>query len=64
MIRVRISEIHHTLVKEEEVINPLVLKQHFLGTAKGPNMPTCNRFEPNFPNAPFAHDRNLYHKET
>lgn len=37
-VRVRISEIHHDLVKEEEVINPLVLKQHFLGTAEGPKM--------------------------
>lgn len=37
-IRVRISEIHQYLVKEEEVINPLVLKQHYLGTAEGPKM--------------------------
>ena len=30
-IRVRISEIHTMLVKEEEVINPNVIKQHFPG---------------------------------
>lgn len=37
-IRVRISEIHTMLVKEEEVINPNVIKQHFLGNAEGPKM--------------------------
>lgn len=37
-IRVRISEIHTMLVKEEEVINPNVIKQHFLGKAEGPKM--------------------------
>lgn len=37
-IRVRISEIHAQLVKDEEVINPNVIKQHFLGKAEGPKM--------------------------
>lgn len=37
-IRVRISEIHTMLMKEEEVINPNVIKQHFFGNAEGPKM--------------------------
>lgn len=37
-IRVRISEIHAQLIKDEEVINPNVIKQHFLGKAEGPKM--------------------------
>lgn len=37
-IRVRFSEIHAQLVDEEEVINPLVLKNHFLGNVAGPKM--------------------------
>lgn len=37
-IRVRISEIHASLVKDEEAINPLIIKQHILGNAEGPKM--------------------------
>lgn len=37
-IRVRICEIHAQLVKDEEVVNPLVVKQHFLGNVEGPKM--------------------------
>lgn len=42
-IRVRISEIHASLVKDEEAINPLIIKQHFLGNAEGPKM-LCDVF--------------------
>ena len=37
-IRVRMSEIHAHLLKDEAVINPLILKQHFLGNIEGPKM--------------------------
>lgn len=37
-IRVRISEIHAQLISEEEVINPVVLKNHYLGNIAGPKM--------------------------
>lgn len=37
-IRVRLNEIHTQLVKDEEVINPLVLKNHYLGNIAGPKM--------------------------
>ena len=37
-IRARISEIHAQLVKDEEVINPIVLKNHYLGNIAGPRM--------------------------
>lgn len=38
LIRARISEIHAQLVKDEEVINPVVLKNHYLGNIAGPRM--------------------------
>ena len=37
-IRVRMSEIHAHLLQDEAVINPIVLKQHFLGNIEGPKM--------------------------
>lgn len=37
-IRVRLNEIHSQLVKEEEIINPLVLKNHYLGRIAGPRL--------------------------
>ena len=37
-IRVRMSEIHAHLLQDEAVINPLILKQHFLGNIEGPKM--------------------------
>ncbi len=37
-IRARISEIHAQLVKDEELINPIVLKNHYLGNIAGPKM--------------------------
>ena len=37
-IRARISEIHAQLVKDEELINPVVLKNHYLGNIAGPRM--------------------------
>lgn len=37
-IRVRMSEIHSKLIQEEEAINPLVLKNHYLGKIAGPKM--------------------------
>ena len=37
-IRVRLSEIHARLLQDEAVINPIVLKQHFLGNIEGPKM--------------------------
>ena len=43
-IRVRISEIHAQLVKDEEVINPIVLKNHYLGNIAGPKM-LCEVFQ-------------------
>lgn len=43
-IRVRISEIHAQLIKDEEVINPIVLKDHYLGNIAGPKM-LCEMFQ-------------------
>lgn len=43
-IRVRISEIHAQLIKDEEVINPIVLKDHYLGNIAGPKM-LCEVFQ-------------------
>ena len=37
-IRVRLSEIHARLLQDEAVINPIILKQHFLGNIEGPKM--------------------------
>lgn len=37
-IRVRLSEIHAQLLNEEELINPQVLKDHYLGKIAGPRM--------------------------
>lgn len=37
-IRARISEIHAQLVKDEEVINPVILKNHYLGNIAGPRL--------------------------
>ena len=43
-IRVRISEIHAQLIKDEEVINPIVLKDHYLGNIAGSKM-LCEVFQ-------------------
>lgn len=43
-IRVRISEIHAQLIKDEEVINPIVLKNHYLGNISRPKM-LCEVFQ-------------------
>ena len=43
-ISVRISEIHTQLIKDEEVINPIVFKDLYLGNIAGPKM-LCEVFQ-------------------
>ncbi len=43
-IRVRMSEIHSKLIQDEEAINPLIMKNYYLGKIAGPRM-LCEVFK-------------------